>query len=112
MPTVTVRVPLTANASNNNVLAGSIYEYLPFAALAEIGILADATGVLASINSGPDTLAEEQPVQIGTINTFPRYPDDFYYSDEAAPGDRLKIAVRDTSGAARVVMVVARINPI
>lgn len=112
MPTITQRVALGASGSNSNVLAGSQYEYLPFPALVEIGLKADATGVLATVSSGPDILQEEGPVQIGSINVFPVYPDEFYLSDEAAPGDRLKVALRDTSGAARVVMVAVRINPL
>lgn len=111
MPVIIQRVALGANGTALP-LAGSQYEYLPFAALVEIGLSADATGVLASVSSGPDILQEEGPVQVGTINVQPKYPDDFHLSDEAAPGDRLKIALRDTSGTARTVMVVARINPL
>lgn len=110
MPTLMVRTALTASGTALP-LAGSQYEYLPFPALVEIGITADATGVLASVSSGPDILQEEGPVQIGTINVSPKYPDDFYLADEAAPGDRVKVALRDTSGAARVVMTCVKITP-
>jgi len=112
MPVIPIRRVLLANESVPNLIAGSVYEYLPFPAYVEIGILADATGVLASISSGPDILQEEGPVQIGTINTSPKYPDDFYLTDNAAPGDRLVVKVRDTSGVARVVMCQVRITPL
>lgn len=112
MPLIALRVPMTASQSIENALAGSAYEYLPFPAFVEIGIEADATGVLATVTSGTDVLQEEGPVQIGTINVSPKYPDDYFLSDEAAPGDRLKIKLRDTSAAARVVMIGVRITPL
>lgn len=110
MPTMTFRTALGANATALP-LTGSQYEILTFPAVVEIGILADATGVLATVSSGPDILMEEGPVQVGTINTLPKYPDDFYLTDEAAPTDRLKVQLRDTSGAARVVMTAVRVTP-
>lgn len=93
-------------------LSGSIYEFITEPCVVEIGVAADATGVLAAINSGPDTILEpDSPVSIKTINTLPVYPDDFV-SDEAMPQDRLSIKLRDTSGAQRIVMTQLRISPI
>jgi len=111
MPLIPIRTVLAANGTANP-LSGSQYEYIPFPSLVEVGILADSTGVLATVSSGPDILQEEGPVQIGTINMQPKYPDDFYLRDEAAPGDRLKIALRDTSGAQRIVMCIVRLTAI
>lgn len=111
MPTIVKRVALGANAAAS-VLLGDQYEYLPFDAQIEVGITADATGVLATIYSGSDLLSDEGPVAIRAINVPPLYPDDFWHQDIAAGGDRLKVNVRDTSGAARVVMCVVRISPI
>jgi len=109
MPVLPIRTVLAANGTATP-LSGSQYEYVPFAARVEIGISTDATGVLATVSSGPDILQEEGPVQVGTINVQPKYPDDFYLVDEAAPGDRLKVGLRDTSGAQRIVMTVVRLT--
>lgn len=111
MPTITVRTALGANGVATP-LSGSQYEFLPFPARVEFGICADATGVLATVASGPDILQEEGPVIVKAINVKPVYPDDFELDDEAASGDRLKVSVRDTSGAARVVFTTVRITPI
>lgn len=110
MPSITVRTALAASGTARP-LEGNQYEYLPFDALVEIGIQTDATGVLATVYSGGDLLMEEGPVQLGTINVQPKYPDDFYLTDEALAGDRLSIRLRDTSGAARVVQTAVRITP-
>lgn len=107
----TFRVALAASGTATP-LAGTLYEDLPYDALVEFGLQADATGVLASISSGTDILMEEGPVQVGTINVQPKYPDDFYVSDVGAAGDKLIVRLRDTSGAARVVMVAVKITPI
>lgn len=111
MPVITVRQALTASGTAS-VLQGSQYENLPFDAQVEIGMSADATGVLATVYSGSDVLQEEGPVPIGTINVFPKYPDEYYLTDVAAAGEKLTIKLRDTSGAARVVMVSVRLTPI
>jgi len=111
MPTVQVRTVMTANGVATP-LAGSQYEFLPFDANVEISIQADATGVLATVYSGSDVLLEEGPIQVGTINILPKYPDDYFLQDIAAAGERLSIKLRDTSGAARTVMTTVRLTPI
>ncbi len=107
---INIKTALPANQSVS-VLAGSLFEFVTEPSNIEIGIAADATGVLATINSGPDTILEESPVVIKAINVVPVYPDDFY-ADQALPTDRLVVKVRDTSGVARVVMTQIRITPI
>lgn len=107
---INVRTALAANGTDFP-LRDSLFETITEPSLVEIGIAADATGVLASINSGPDVVAEESPVSVKAINILPVYPDDFY-SDEALPTDKLSIKLRDTSGVARVVMTQVRITPL
>lgn len=111
MPFIAKRVALSAN-STASALADDQFEYLPYDALVQFALSADATGVLMTIFSGGDLLMDEGPVPIGTINVFPKYPDDYHLEDVAAGGERLKIRLRDTSGVARVVMVGVRISQI
>lgn len=111
MPTIVKRTSLGAN-STANPLVGDQYEYLPFDAYVEVGISTDANGVLATVYSGSDLLQDEGPVQLGTINVQPKYPDDFQLTDYAAAGDRLNIKLRDTSGATRIVMTTVKITPV
>lgn len=111
MPVIQQRVVLAASGTAAP-LAGSQYEFLPFDASVEIAMQADATGVLASVFSGSDVLMQEGPVQLGTINVMPKYPDDFYLTDVAAAGERLSIVLRDTSAAQRIVMVTVKLTPI
>jgi len=111
MPRMLFSVSLLTATSNPNALAGSAFEFVQDPSTIEIATLADATGVLQTISSGPDILAEESPVQIATINTLPKYPDDFF-TDEADEGDRLKVALRNTTGATRTILVEVRTEPL
>lgn len=109
-PTIAKRIALAINGQNDNVLQGSPFEFLPYNARVEIGMVADVNLVLATVTSGSDVLQEEGPVQKGTADTAPKYPDDFLLEDVAAAGERLAIKLRNTNAAAAVVYVVARIT--
>ena len=111
MPTIAIRTALAAS-STAKPLQGTQYEYLTFPAYVEFAMSADATGVLATIQTGSDVIQEESPVQLGTINVQPKYPDDFFQNDVVGAGERINVTLRDTSGAARVVQTVVRITPL
>lgn len=116
MSQISVRTALAGNAQAN-VLQGTQYEFLPpgmfpRGAFVEFGTVTDATGVLRTIQTGSDIVEEESPMQIATINTQPVYPDHFTCNDLVGPGERINLKVRDTSGAARVVMSIVRFTPL
>lgn len=111
MPQTTVRTALGANGTANP-FANTQYEYLNYPAFVELGVLADATGVLGTFQTGSDVVQEEGPVPIGTINVAPTYPDNFTLNDVVGPGERINWKLRDTSGAARVVMTTLKITPL
>lgn len=116
MAQISVRTVLTANQSVN-LLSGTQYEFLPpklypRGAYVEFGNLADATGVLRTVQTGSDVVEEESPMNIGTINQQPVYPDNFTLNDLVAPGERIKVQARDTSGVARTIMTTVRFTPL
>lgn len=116
MSQISTRTSLAAN-STANLLASTQYEYLPGAmfprgALVEFGTLTDATGVLRTVQTGSDVVEEESPMNIGTINVQPTYPDHFTLNDLVGPGEKINIKARDTSGATRIVMAVVRFTPL
>lgn len=111
MPTISIRTALTAN-STALPLAGTQFEFPDSNAMIEMAIQADATGVLATIQEGSVVVQEESPVQLGTINVQPKYPDDFYVRFPVLAGERVKVALRDTSGVGRVVMTQVILNEV
>jgi len=112
VPVMQIRTTMSANGTATP-FAGQQYEYLPWDAYVEIAIQASAVNqVVATVFSGGDILMEEGPVQQGTSGVLPKYPDDFYLTDEALAGDRLSVRLREIASATPVVMTVARLTPI
>jgi len=93
-----------------NILAGSAFEFARTNSLVSLGVVASATGTFATINSGADVVAEEFAPAIKT--TFPIIPDEMYYSDVAAAGDRLVVRVRNPTGGAITIRVICQITPL
>lgn len=111
MPVLRRETSIPANSTVDNVLSGSIYEFMEFNASLNMGLTADATGLVASINSGSDTLQEESPVDI-KANLFPVIPDDMYLQDIAAKGERIVCRVRNTTGGAIICRFLMQITPV
>lgn len=111
MPNIQGVTNVAAGATNSNVLAGSIFEYLPFNAYIEFGVVGDAAGAArCTITSGQDVIMEEAP--ISRAARFPVRPDDFNLNDTARGGERLVVKVRNTGGAAIDVFWCLNITPV
>lgn len=110
MPVVMKQVSVPLNGTVDNILAGSAFEFARSNALVSMGVSAAATGTFVTFNSGADVVAEEFEPAI--LTRYPIIPDEMYFSDVAAAGDRLVIRVRNTTGAAIIVRVVCQITPL
>lgn len=111
MPMIQGSTSTAAGQITQNVLQGSVYEYLPFNCLVEIGVCDAAAGEQrVTILSGSDTLLEESPV--ATPNRFPVYPDDFIFQDYAGAGERLVIRTRNTGAGANILRWSVRLTPV
>lgn len=108
MPVMQKEVSIAANAVNENILAGSAFEFARANSLMVAGVTAAATGLFVTIQTGADIVLEESPAKISTA--FPIIPDEFYYSDVAAAGDRLVIRVRNSTAGAVVVKTIVQIT--
>jgi hypothetical protein len=112
MPMIQNSVSVAAASVNDNILANSQWEYLPYNARLEFGLVGDANAadLRVDVYSGTDVILEGSP--LSAQNRMPIYPDDFTLTDFAAAGERIKIRVRNTNaGAARTVFFCVRINP-
>lgn len=92
-----------------NIWAGSVFEYARTNGLVSIGLISPETaaagpaaGLLGTINIGADVVAEEFPIPYKDPATaggnYPVIPDDFYFQDAAAAGDRIVTTVRNPTG--------------
>lgn len=112
MPLIQGKVNIAAASTNDNLLSGSQFEFLPYDAFLEFGINGDANGsdLRVDVYSGQDALCEQ--LVPNSQNRIPVYPDDFPLNDVAAGGERLKIRVRNTAAAAaRDVFFSVKITP-
>lgn len=111
MSAIAVRTVLAAS-STAEPLTGTQFEFPESNSIAYIAMQTDATGVLATVTTGTETQLEESPVQLGTINVQPKFPDDFYIQVPVIAGERLKIRLRDTSAAQRIVQTVVKLEEV
>lgn len=112
-PQIRARGTDVADGATVNPLQGNQYEYLPFDALVEFAILADAGDTwLASVFSGSDVLMQSSIIDNLATATPIVYPDNFTLSDVAAAGERLGIQLTNNTGAVADYRVVVRITPL
>jgi hypothetical protein len=106
MPVImrTVTVPL--NGTTDNALSGSAFEFARTNQIVSMGVTQAATGLFVTFNSGADVVAEEFEPPI--LTRYPIIPDEMYFSDVAAAGDRLVIRIRNTTGANIIARVVVQ----
>lgn len=110
MPVIMRETSVAAGAVNENLLAGSAFEFARANSLVSIGINQSATGGFATIQSGGDVIAEEFMAPIATV--YPVIPDGMYFSDVAAAGDRLVVRFRNPTGGALTVRLVCQVTPL
>lgn len=108
MPVMQREVSVGAGVTNPNLLTGSVFEFARGNVLMAMGVTAAATGTFVTINSGADVVLEESAPVVAT--RFPIIPDEMYYADVAAGGDRIIIAVRNPTGGAVVHRALVQIT--
>jgi len=110
MPIIQKSLSVAANANLANILAGEFFEFVPYNALIEVGANMSATGLIIDFISGSDVVAKDYiPLIKGTS---PIYPDEFTLQDIARMGERLVMAVRNTTGGALTLLYTVRISAV
>lgn len=110
MPLIQNAVAVPANGTIDNVLQGSQFEFLPYDAALRFGLSAQGAGLTVDVYSGQDVLAEQMAV--GATNRTPINPDDFVLTDVAGGGERIKVRVRNSTGAGVTLFYAVIIDPI
>ena len=108
MPVIQKEISIAANAVNDNIISGSSFEFLRRNSIVSIGMVGSAAGLVANVQSGADIVLEESPLLVKT--TMPTVPDDMYYNDVGAGGDRLVIRVRNTTAGALTVRAIVQVT--
>jgi hypothetical protein len=104
---------IAANAFNSNVWSGTQFEFAPYDALFELGIMGSATGLQNTVATGADTLTIDQAVTVvRAANQYPLYPDDFTIQDVIGLGQRIIQAIRNTTAGALSHFSSIRLTPV
>ena len=113
MPLFQSETSIAAATQVDNLLAGSQWEFLPYNARIDFGIVGDANAadLRVDVYSGSDALCES--LQPSAANRMPQTDTDYTLVDVAAAGERLKVRARNlNAAAARTVFLGVRITPI
>jgi hypothetical protein len=110
MPVIMREQSVAANAVVDNTLSGSAFEFARTNSLVSWGVSQSATGLFVTIQSGGDVIAEEFPPPI--LTRYPLIPDEMYFSDVAAQGDRLVVRVRNSTGGALTIRTICQLSPL
>lgn len=110
MPVIQKEVSIAAGAVNDNIFAGSAFEFARRRTIVSLGITQAATGMFCTLQAGPDIIAEEFSPAIAT--RFPIIPDEMYYTDVMEQGDRLVGRVRNPTGGAVITRAIAMLSDI
>lgn len=108
MPVIQKELVVPANSVVENVLAGSAFEFARTNSLLVAGVTAEADGIFLTIQTGADIVLEESPAK--ESSEFPIVPDEFYYSDVAAAGDRIVFRVRNATAAGIIVRCLVQLT--
>lgn len=106
MPTFRQTTTLGANETNNNIMAGSQFEFPGRVTRVQIYALAEAgDAVSAEVFFGQELQLATSPLNVGAAaGAGPIVPDDLIVDDVAAPGDRLVIGMTETAAAAGTIV--------
>lgn len=100
MPSIIREVSVPATSVDPNIFAGSTFEYARQRAVLSFGTTQAATGNFHTLNVGSDVVVEE--FQPPILTRYPIIPDEFYAQDVCEQGDRLVLAVRNSTAGALV----------
>lgn len=115
MPTIRKSVAVAFGGVPVYPLQGDQYEYLPFPARVQFGIVGLNTAGIATtatVYSGSDVLQQNAPITKRAAGaTAPIYPDDFLLDDAAEAGERLNVVLANSGTVNDTVEVVCIITP-
>tara|TARA_Y100000996_G_C22555379_1_gene655353 strand:- start:157 stop:504 length:348 start_codon:yes stop_codon:yes gene_type:complete len=102
MPTERRSITLAANTLNNNILSGSIYEFMSRPTRVIVATACDQADVGIGVNFGSRTMAQQattvSPLE-PAAGTGPDLPQQVLVDDIALPGERIVVSVQGGAAA-------------
>jgi len=110
MPMIMQGPSIAAGAVNQNLIAGSAFEFSRGRNIVSMGITQAATGMFCTLQGGADIIAEEFEPPI--LTRYAIIPDEMYFTDLLENGDRLVIRVRNPTGGAIIARAAVQLSPV
>lgn len=101
---------VAANSVSASVFAGQNGEYLPARCLVELAIVGSAAGLYETVQIGARSIVQDQ--YTNPSNRWPIDPDDFNIRFIGLAGEKLNVQLRNSTGGALTVNVVAKFTPV
>lgn len=80
---------------------------------AQMGLLAAAAGLVATVFAGSELVTPESPISAGgTVDVAPRIPDDIQYTFAFLTLDELSTVVRNTTVGAVTLQAIIDVEPV
>lgn len=98
MSTMTDRRSVAANTRTTNILAGLPFEFVADDSIVRVFAAASAVGLNIDILVGGESVVSDS--EMSAANRFPLRPDDMIAEIGGNAGDRIFVALRNTTGAA------------
>jgi len=108
VPMIMVETSVAAGAVNNNLVAGSAFEFAKVQSVVSVGLVQSVTGGFGTIQAGSEILAAEFSVPI--LTSYPIIPDNMYFTDVMQAGDRLVLRYRNPTGGAITARAVVQMT--
>lgn len=108
MPMILRSPTIAANSTNDNIIAGSAFEFARGRGVLSMGLSAAAAGVIANLQAGADIVAEA--FELPVLTRYPIVPDEMYFTDVVEQGDRIVQRCQNTTGAGIVVRSVTQLS--
>lgn len=98
MPTMSDVRSVAANTRTDNILAGEPFEFVASPSIVRVFANGSAAGLRMDLLIGGESLVSD--MEVSSANRFPVRPDDLVTEHGGSAGDRLFIALRNSTGAA------------
>ena len=103
-------VTVTAGEVNENLVAGSAFEFLRARSVVSMAIVSSDPDTFVTIQVGTRVIAEEFVPRQGT--TFPDTDSAFYYNAGGLPNERLVIRARNADAADQTFRIIVQITEV
>lgn len=110
MPTMTSVSSIAANTRSANILAGLPFEFIVRPSIVRVYAAAGAVGLNMDFLLGGESIISDS--EMSGANRFPIRNEDLLGEHGGLPGERLFIALRNTTGAAIVGNVLVDVLPL